>query len=463
MWNTLNVSISMENRKLLYNRLNRAIITITTIQTIVRSSNMQYKESFSIELKRELNHDFKKEIIAFANSDGGEIFVGVDKDGTPTGVNDTESVMEAIGNMIRDGIRPDLTAYTSIECIENNVIRVEVLRGTKRPYHLTDKGLKPTGVFIRHGVSSVPATEEVIRQLIRESDGTYFDKSRCVNQELTFEYTQKYFDNANLKFEDNNKRTLGIIDADGYYTNSALLFSDQCEHSIKCAIYEGTGKTEFKARKEFTGSILKQMDEAFEYINVYNKQNSSFENLKRVDHHDYPLYAIREALLNAIVHRDYDYSGSILVNIYDNRIEFVSIGGLVKGITVKDIMNGISQPRNSVIANVFYRLELIESYGTGIQRILESYSKCSVQPTFTPSPASFVVMLPNTKYNSDSEMTDEEKVLSLFEEKNEISRKDIETVLSCTKSAAIGIINKLISEDRIIKNGAARAVRYKLK
>lgn len=427
---------------------------------------MKFAESYKVELKRELNQDFKKEIIAFANSDGGEIFVGVDKNGNPFEITDTESTMEAIGNMIRDGIRPDLTAYTSIEKVSANgvpVIRVAVMRGIKRPYHLTDKGLKPTGVFVRHGVSSVPASEDMIRQMLRDSDGVSFDKSRCINQELTFDYAQKYFSESGVGFEENNKRTLGLIDSDGYYTNAALLLSDQCEHSIKCAIYEGTGKTEFKARQEFTGSILKQINEAYEYINVYNKQNSTFDKMKRVEHYDYPLYAVREALLNSVVHRDYDYSGSILVNIYDNRIEFISIGGLVKGITVKDIMSGVSQPRNTVIANVFYRLNLIESYGTGIMRIIEAYRGCAMQPAFAPAPSSFVTTLPNTHYYIGSELSDVDKVMSMFETKNEISRKDVESILNCSKFAAISVIKELLAEEKIAKIGAARAVRYIVK
>ena len=145
---------------------------------------MTYEESFTVELKREINADFKKEIVAFANSEGGEIYVGVDKNGDIAGVKNPEQTMEQIGNMIRDGIKPDLTAYTSIEAIkeaEKTIVKVSVLRGTKRPYHLADKGLKPTGVFVRHGVSSVPATEDLIRELLRESDGIAFDRSRSVS------------------------------------------------------------------------------------------------------------------------------------------------------------------------------------------------------------------------------------------------------------------------------------------
>lgn len=428
---------------------------------------MIYVESFTVELKQEVNADFKKEVIAFANTDGGEIYVGVAKDGSVTGVPKAEQVMEQIGNMIRDGIKPDLSGYTAIEAVperDKTVVKVTVLRGAKRPYHLTEKGLKPTGVFIRHGVSSVPATEEMIREMLRESDGVTFDKSRCINQDLTFEYAAKYFADNHVSFNENNKRTLHLIDADGYYTNAALLLSDQCEHSIKCAVYEGNGKTKFKTRKEFPGSVLRQMDEAYEFISLNNNLNSTIEGLKRVDNPDYPPYAIREALLNAIVHRDYDYSGSILINIFDDRMEFVSIGGLVKGMTMQDVMGGVSQSRNMVLANIFYRLELIESYGTGIRRIMESYEGRMEQPVFAPAPASFVVILPKITGQplTDESLTDREKVEKLLKAREEITRKDVETLLGCSKFPAINILNELVAEKVAVKSGSGPAVKYRL-
>jgi len=430
---------------------------------------VHYEESTTVELKLEINADFKKEIVAFANTDGGEIFVGVDRNGTPIGVLDCEETMARVGNMIRDGIKPDLTAYTSIGVIEDEgvkIVRIAVMRGTKRPYHLIEKGLKPGGVFVRHGVSSVPATDEAIRNMLRESDGMTFDKSRCVNQDLSFTYAEKYFTENGLPFSDKNKRTLNLIDADGYYTNAALLLSDQCEHSIKCAVYEGVGKTKFKARKEFYGSILEQMDDVFEYLSLNNNLNSTLDGLKRVDHPDYPSYALREALLNTIIHRDYDYSGSTLISIFDNRIEFVSLGGLVKGITLEDIMGGVSQTRNTVIANVFFRLELIESYGTGIQRIMESYGSCLQKPVFHPAPASFVVTLPKMitgiALSEDRAYSKEEMILRTIEARGYVTRAEVESLLEISKNPAISLLNQLLSEGKIAKTGSARAVKYTL-
>ena len=431
---------------------------------------MKYVESPQLELKEQINAEFKKEIIAFANTDGGEIYVGIARDGSITGIADPESEMEKIGNMIRDGIKPDLTAYTSIERVEDDgkaLIRVSVSRGLKRPYHLTDKGLKPTGVFVRHGVSSVPATDEAIRQMLRESDGTTFDKMRSVNQELTFEYAEKTFQTSQVAFDAVHKRTLGLIDVDGYYTNAALLLSDQCGHIIRCAVYEGTGKNKFKTRKEFSGSILKQMDDAYSFLSLNNNLRATFDGLRRIDHADYPEEAMREALVNAVVHRDYDYSGSIIINIYDDRMEFISLGGLVKGLTLADIRGGVSQPRNAVIANVFYRLELIESYGTGIQKILESYAGCGIEPKFAPAPASFVVTLPNRNTAettaSDPGLSREENILRLMAKQGAVTRKDVEQLLGCSSFPANKALAALVEQGKIVKTGAARGTKYVLK
>ena len=362
---------------------------------------MDFSESSRLELKEIINNDFKKEIIAFANTDGGEIYVGVAKDGTVVGVENSERDMERISSMIHDGIHPDLIPFTTIETIKidaKQLIHVTVSRGGRPPYHLTDKGLKPSGVYVRHGVVSVPASEEMIRDMIRQSDGLTYDRVRSMNQDLTFQFAEYYFKEKKVSFTEENKRTLGLTDSDGYYTNTALLLSDQCEHSIKCAVFEGTDKTRFKTRREFYGSVFKQLENVYEYISLINNVHADFIGLERVEHFDYPEYAIREALLNAIVHRDYDYSGSIIINIFDDRIEFVSIGGLVKGITLADILHGVSQSRNMVLANIFYRLKLVESYGTGIQRIMQSYSGNS-SPSFLTEASSFVTILPNQNYS----------------------------------------------------------------
>lgn len=162
---------------------------------------MTYYESEFLEFKEIVTLNLKKEIIAFANSQGGEIIIGMNDAGEITGVNDPDFEMQRIGSMIRDGIHPDITPFTSIkqEIMEDkSIIKITVQSGTKKPYHLSEKGLKPSGVFIRHGVSSVPATETRIREMITDTDGIEYDKIRCLNQDLTFSQSESYFKESHL-------------------------------------------------------------------------------------------------------------------------------------------------------------------------------------------------------------------------------------------------------------------------
>lgn len=360
------------------------------------------QESGTVEFKRQLTDAAKRAIIAFANSEGGDLYLGIDDDGTPVGVDDPDGVMGAVGDMIRNAISPDLTAYTTIECEPTAtpsggvrpVVHVTVLRGTKRPYYLTSKGLKPTGVFVRHGVSSVPAGEERIRRMIRDDDGTVFDTARCADQELTFDYAEQVFRRRQVPWDQAKQRSLGLRTADGPYTNAALLLSDQCQHVIKGAVYQGRSKARSLDRCTFAGSVLLQLDEACRYLELNNPVSSQLTGLYRDDHHAYPPEALREALVNAVVHRDYDYSGPTLVSFFDDRVEFVSLGGLVKGMTLADVTSGVSQPRNRILAEVCYRLSLTEGYGNGLPRILDAYAGNSTPPTIRITPGSFTLCLP---------------------------------------------------------------------
>lgn len=160
------------------------------------------------------------------------------------------------------------------------------------------------------------------------------------------------------------------------------MLSDQYEITTKVALFQGTDKKQFRDRKEFTGSILKQLEDVYQFIDLVNKTKATFSGLNRTDKRDYPEEAVREALLNSIVHRDYSFSGSNLVNVFEDRIEFVSLGGLVSCLELKSIFLGVSMSRNPNLAAIFYRMRLIESYGTGIGKIERVYKSNLLQPEF---------------------------------------------------------------------------------
>ena len=257
-----------------------------------------------------------------------------------------------------------------------------------------------------------------------------------------------------------------MIGEDDLYTNLALLLSDQCNHTLKVAVFEGIEKNIFKDRKEFKGSLLKQVTETFEFINLINKTEATFAGLTRKDERDYPLEAIREALLNAVVHREYSFSGSTLVNIYEDRIEFISLGGIISGLSLDSIMLGVSQSRNEKLANVFYRLHLIEAYGTGIKKIFTNYEKYNMKPIIRAEVGAFQVVLPNIHYKKIEEKllgdlffnknTTKIKplyvdILSFITNKNGATRKEIEEHINLSQTRVITLLKEMLELNLIRK------------
>lgn len=428
---------------------------------------MLFRESETVELKEVVVDDIKKEIIAFANCDGGKLYIGVRDDGTVIGLDNADSVSLQISNMVRDAIKPDITMFLHYETIvENgkNVVVVDIQRGTDRPYYLAKKGMRPEGVYVRQGYSSVPATDTAIRRMIKETDGDRFEAMRCLNQDLTFEATKKEFELRKTDFGAQQMRTLKLIDQDGLYSNLALLLSDQCVHTIKVAVFQGTDQTIFKDRREFTGSLMQQMNEVYDFIDFRNQTRATIEKLYRVDVRDYPEVAVREALLNLLVHRDYSFSASAFISIYEDRIEFVSIGGLMPGIDLEDVMVGISVCRNQDLANVFYRLHLIEAYGTGMGKIMKAYESMQVKPVIETTKNAFKIILPNinAKYETENatvktksgtpvtvhtekKLSDkEEKILEYARKHGAITRNDVIGLLEVSASTAARVIRKMV-------------------
>lgn len=439
-----------------------------------------FVENKTTEFKREYVEDVKNTIVAFANCDGGTLYIGVNDDGTVCGVDDIDATMLRITNTIRDAVRPDITMF--VECRndvmdEKSVVCVTVRRGTARPYYLYKKGIRPEGVYVRQGASTVPATDAAILNMIRETGGDSYEAARSLNQQLTFNKASDFFKKRKVEFEKAQMRTLHLIGEDDMYTNLAFLLSEQCTHMIKLAVFEGSKKTVFKDRRELLGSLLEQLEEAFDYIDRYNRTRAEFSGLDRLDMRDYPPEAIREALLNAIVHRDYSFSGATLISIFEDRIEFVTIGGLVKGITLDDVKLGVSVLRNQHLANIFYRLRLIEAYGTGILKINECYDDYAVKPIIQATSNAFKITLPNTNFHAEeqeipntpktggstSATKKEERisvVLELCRSKGSIVRSDVEMALGVSQSTAILLLRELTDDGVLVKKGKTKNLRY---
>ena len=431
---------------------------------------MLRRENEYTEYKRELTEDLKKEVLAFVNTDGGSIYIGIDDDGAVLGAEDCDQTMLRIASMLRDAIHPDIMMFVAIQTEqieEKDIIHLSISSGSNKPYYLKKHGLKPSGVYVRQGSASVPASPEQIRQLIKNADKDAFEEALSLNQELTFHKTTAVFQRKGLKFDRPQHLSLGLVRQDGLYTNLGLLLSDQCPFSIKAAAFQGTDQSLFKDRREFTGPLLAQLEECYAYMQLSNQTSAEFHGLYRQDKKSYPEEALREALLNSLVHRDYSFSASSMVGIYADRMEFTSIGGLLPGIHQDDILLGISVCRNPRLANIFYRLELIEAYGTGLLKIQNAYRENPVSPEFIITTNAFKVILPALKsqpflVRENIALSQESQLLAFMQKKKTVSRQEAEDFLKASLSTTTRILNSLIEQGQVQRIGKGKNTVYRL-
>lgn len=437
---------------------------------------MKRFENLNLEYKREYTDQIRKAVIAFANTDGGAVLVGVDDDGTVRGVDDVDGTRVRVGNLIRDSIRPDVRAFVSVTEEERGgrtVLRFDVQRGTARPYYWKAKGLRPEGVFVRQDAASVPASEAAIREMLLASADGAFERMRSLRQDLTFGAAAAFFRERKVAFGPAQRRSLGLVGEDGLFTNLALLLSDQCPFTLKLAVFEGTGKTVFRERREIGGSVLAQVREAFDYLDKWNRTRAEVRGLDRVDRRDYPPEAVREALLNAVVHRDYALPGADLVSLFDDRLEVLSAGGLVRGVSLSDVLLGLSALRNAALAGVFYRLRLIEAYGTGLLKIREAYAGAPRPAAVEATDHAFKVTLPNRNAAVAAEPrraagrapapdARADAVLAALRSRRELGRADVEALCGVSPATAARLLARLVAEGRAATVGRGPSTRYRL-
>lgn len=431
---------------------------------------MKRHEDEKLEFKREFAENIRKAVIAFANTDGGNILVGVDDDGSVCGVETPDSVRVRIGNLIRDSVRPDIRAFVSVEALEmdgKTVLRIEVQRGTARPYYWKAKGLRPEGVFIRQDAASVPASESAIRDLLRTSSDGAFESMRSLRQDISFREAEAFFAERDVAFGSAQKRSLGLFGGDGLYTNLALMLSDQCPFTIRLAVFDGAAKTTFRERRETAGSVLAQIREAYEYLDRWNRTHAETCGLDRIDRRDYPPEAVREALLNVVMHRDYSMPGSASISLFDDRMEILGPGGLVDGVSMPDVLLGLSALRNKALAAVLYRLRLVEAYGTGLPKIRESYAGDAQKPIFEATDHAFKATLWNRNYAHGRPVpvsvphdNREKTVMEELVNRGKLSRTDVESLCGVSPATAARILSRLVSSGRAVPSGKGPKTIY---
>ena len=340
---------------------------------------------------------------------------------------------------------------------KTNVITLKVEEGAFKPYYYRGKAYK------RNDTTTVEMDRIELNRLILEGEGRFFDELPSGDQNLKFSVLEEKMKKT-LHISELNQdilKTIGLLDMYGRYNNAAALLADQNSFSGIDAARFGETIDVILDRETFENkSILKQYDEAFHLFQKYY-QYEVIEGSVRKTVQKIPEKAFREAVANALVHRTWDIRSQIRIAMFDNRIEIFSPGGLPAGMTEKEYLGGrVSVLRNPVIGNVFFRMHIIESFGTGVRRMNQAYSDSSTKPSYAFTPNSITVILPviQTVQNLTA---DEMRVYQIMSAVEKSSSRVIEET-GFSKSKTLRLLSDLVRKGYIIKTGNGRGTRYSL-
>lgn len=340
---------------------------------------MLFHEDEKTELKRILNDVFEKEVDAFLNTLGGQILIGIEDNGTVCGVENADQVALSIADRIRNNILPSAMGLFTVEIRQEEMrsyLVVTVAGGLERPYYLKKYGMTPNGCYTRIGTQASPMTQNMIDGFFSRRILNTLHNVVSPNQELSFTqlkiyYQEKGYDAAGSYFLKN----LDLFTEDGKYNYAAYLMADHNGTSIKVARFRGTEKLDIVERNEFGRCcLIKSALNVLERLNVANTTvvrvggKAQRKEIRLID----PA-ALREAVLNAIIHNDYINGAYPVFEIYDDRIEIISSGGLPVGLSEKEFFAGRSLPRNKELMRIFSDMDLCEQLGSGMKKILRIY------------------------------------------------------------------------------------------
>ncbi|HCE77879.1 MAG TPA: AAA family ATPase [Lachnospiraceae bacterium] len=416
------------------------------------------KESATLEFKEKITNTFQKTVSAFANFSGGRIVFGMDDAGVPVGLEDIVAARLTIENKINDSIRPKPVFHLEAD-MRKGILTLIVEEGMDKPYLYRGKAYR------RSDTATVEVDRTELRRLVLEGTNQTFEGLAARNQDLMFhDLEERLSEKLGVKKVDLDVlRTLGLYQEEGGYNNAAALLADQNDFpGIDIAKF-GSSIDIIEDRETLSGiSVLQQLDGAITMYRRYYQQEV-IRGMERETVEKVPETAFREAVVNALVHRQWDVTPHIHVEMFDDRIDIVSIGGLPHGLREEDYLRGgVSTLRNPVLAGVFYRLHYIEAFGTGVRRIRTAYAGCVRQPEFTVTENTVRIMLPNIMATAEAYTDAETKIRSYLEGKLS-SSSEISQAVGFNKAKTIRTLTSLLEKKAVERTGNGRGTKYRLK
>lgn len=390
------------------------------------TTDIEFKESLEVTKPK----SWLKTVGAFANGIGGCIYWGVSDNRSVTGLSNAQQTIEKISEMIKAKIEPLLLFKISpIDIQGKTVLRLEVKPGASTPYYYVNEGTKTA--FVRLGNESVVAPAHILNELILKGQRLSFDamasKLRFADVSFTlFEATFKQRTRTSID-KTSDYLSFGLVDENGMLTNAGVLLSDQCpilQSRIFCTRWNGFDKGSIFEDaiddKEYSGNLINLLENGISFVKNNSKIKWKKTATGRDDMPDYPERAVFEAVVNALIHRDYMIIGSeVHIDMYDDRFEITSPGGMLDGKRIQevDILHVPSSRRNPVISDIFHRLKYMERRGSGIKKILKEYDEENI-PKFYSDQQYFIVTLKNKNFGESQQANKAFKTKQSIEEKN---------------------------------------------
>lgn len=414
------------------------------------------REIYNLEFKQTMTNSFLKAVVAFANYDGGKIIFGLDDEANIIGIENPTKFAIDLENKINDSINPQVSY--EIEIDQNNLVILNVESGDDKPYFYKSKSYK------RNDSATVEVDNQELKRLILEGKNISYDQVPSTYKDYKFSYLEgKLQEQLGIdKLNNDILKTLELIDKNNELTNAGDIFADRNSRNMIDIVRFGDDINTILSRFTYKDmSILKAFDLALDkYKEYYNIEKIDGMYRRKIELIPEP--AFRESIANALVHRDWMIHSFIQISLTEEGIRIISPGSLTQGISEEEYINGnLSLMRNPIIANIFFRLDIIEAFGTGIRRIKKAYEDEVVKPEFKVYQNSIEVFLPVIEKSLDLSI-DENKVIEALINKK-LSSSQLGEITGFKKNKLIDLLNSLIDKSVVIREGKNRGTKYKLR
>lgn len=338
-------------------------------------------ESNRIEYKRELSEGLEKEVVAFLNyHDGGVIYLGIGNHGEAIGIADPDATQLAVKDRLKNNIQPSALGLFDVILEQRDgqhIVKIIVASGSEKPYHLRKFGMSEKGCFIRIGSASEPMPQRMIEELFTRRIRNSISRIRSPRQDLSFEQLRIYYQEAGFALNDKFAANLELLADDGAYNYAAYLLADQNGNSVQVAKYAGADRIDLLDSKDYGFCcLLKTCKQVLDRLEgVENRVVNKITPRERISRPYWNPVALREAVINAIIHNDYSTELVPKFELFTDRLEITSAGSVHAGKEQEDFFAGYSMPRNKTLMRVFRDMDMVEYLGSGMPRILKAYPR----------------------------------------------------------------------------------------